>query len=98
MPSKRCLQTPASVLPYGVDWSAWLPAGATITDSQWTIDGQVEGVPSLSLDGHDGTTTWVTVTGAVVGTTHALTNTVTLSQGSVDPRTIYIKGVAQKTT
>lgn len=95
--SKRILQTADGKLDYGVEWEDWLPTGVTIASSEWEISDQVLGVPTLSDDGHDTTETWVTVTGIAVGTTYTLTNKVTLSDGQIDERSIYIKGVAVKT-
>jgi len=49
----------ASVLNYGIDWSDWLPTGATIQTATWTVTGG-SSTHSAIVDGV--TYVWISVT------------------------------------
>lgn len=50
---------PGAVLDYALDWSDWLPAGATISTATWTVVG---GTAISSAIAEGSTTVWISVT------------------------------------
>lgn len=79
------LKDPSAVLDYVFDWLAWL-AGDTIASSSWSVPTgltlvRTEVTPSQAI-------AWIS--GGVVGTTYAVTNTITTAGGRTDTRTITL--------
>jgi hypothetical protein len=77
------LKDPSATLDYTLDWGAWL-ASDTIATSDWTVPTGLtlvrsEVTPSQAI-------AWIS--GGVVGTTYAVTNTITTTGGRTDTRTI----------
>lgn len=77
---------PDAILPYQVDWSDWMPAGDTLTDSEWEADA------GITVDSDTNTTTVTTIwlSGGAVGAVYSLTNHVTTAGGREDDRTITV--------
>lgn len=73
---------------YGLDWSALLAVGETITDSAWAVDPV-----GLTLGTDEITDAIVTVwlSGGTDGTSYKVVNTITTSRGLIDERTVTIK-------
>ena len=78
---------PDAKLDYGCDWSDWLPTGATIATSTWTVTPTG---PTLSADSKSTTATVVWVSGGTAGTVYTLTNRITDSDGRIDDRSIRL--------
>jgi hypothetical protein len=77
------LKDPSATLDYTLDWGAWL-AGDTIATSIWSVPTGLtlersEFTPSQAI-------AWIS--GGVVGTSYAVTNTITTAGGRTDTRTI----------
>lgn len=86
---------PGARLDYGIDWSALIPDGVTITTSTWAQEAGTDGASALTLsdDDHEDVTTVVWVAGGDDGVAYDLTNHVVLSNGAEDERTIRINVV-----
>lgn len=85
------LKDPSAVLPFTVDWSAWLENEQdTAASATWTVpDGLVqESTPAPSLA--DGKAT-VWLSGGILGRTYAVTCQLTTTGGRVDERTLQIR-------
>jgi hypothetical protein len=78
---------PDANLDYGCDWSDWLPTGATIATSVWTVTPTG---PILSADSKSTTATVVWVSGGTAGMVYTLTNRITDSASRVDDRSITL--------
>ncbi len=90
--SRTHVKTPAEILDYGWDWSAWL-AGDTLASSVWTVDAGL----TVVSDGNDATTSSVFVGGGVTGASYVLTNRVTTAGGRTAERTLHLRIVDQRT-
>ncbi len=79
---------PDAVLPYKIDWSAWL-AGATISTSSWIVPS------GLAKDSDSFTSTIATVvlSGGTAGETYRVTNRITTNDGRTDDRSISLRVV-----
>jgi hypothetical protein len=85
------VKDPSAVLPFTVDWSAWLAAEDDTADTAtWIVpDGLVQEVdPAPSLA--DGKAT-VWLSGGTVGETYAVTCRLATVGGRIDDRTIRIR-------
>lgn len=82
------MKDPGAHKDYGVDWSALLAAGETITAATWTVDqpGLTIGATSIS-----GSVCTVWLSGGADGSSYKLTNQITTSRGLVDERIVAIK-------
>lgn len=79
---------PAAALDYGIDWSAALPTGVTISSSTWTAGtGLTASGGSINAAA---TQTAVRLSVGTAGIDYEVTNQVTLSSGEVDERTVLI--------
>ncbi|WP_250481917.1 hypothetical protein [Caballeronia sp. NCTM5] len=83
-------KAPAAILPYDIDWSAWLAPGETITAATVTADTGINVNPS----GKSTTTNAGVVTfwlgGGASGATYMVTITITTNSGAADSRTISV--------
>lgn len=77
---------PDAVLDYGLDWSAWLVTGDTITAATSTPEAGIV-VDSTSFTTTT-TTTWLS--GGTAGTTYLVVVHVTTDDGREDDRTLTI--------
>ncbi len=82
---------PNADLDYGFDWSAWLGAADTITESTWTApaeSGLVTHSPSISDDGKI-TQVWLKA-GIVSAVVFSVTNHIQTSGGRQDDRSLRV--------
>jgi len=86
------LKDPDAVLDYQVDWSDWLPAGDTITASQWFSS---DAALVVDADTFTGTTATVWISGGDNRKRYTVTNRITTDGGRTDDRTITIR-IAQR--
>ena len=94
------LKTTIGELDYSIDWSGsvaeggpWLASEITISSSVWAIDevgGESPAQLSEVSNSNTTTTTTIVVSGGTHGATYRLRNTVTLSNGMDESRTIYV--------
>ncbi len=79
---------PDAVLPYRIDWSAWL-AGAAISTSTWVVPSGLTKVSDSIVDA----ITVVTISGGTAGQTFTITNRITTDDGRTDDRSfeLFIK-------
>ncbi len=95
-PGELILKDPASIEPYGFNWTAYLAdigVGETIIASTYAVTPSVS-PPDLALSG-DGVLpgnlmTVVTLTGGTVGTRYRVMNHITTTTGVVDERSFYV--------
>lgn len=90
---KEFTKDPAAKKDYLLDWSAWLPSGATISSSAWALD--VAPDASLAIAGSPApsntvTTATVWLTGGTLGQRYVLRNRITDSDGRTDDRSVGI--------
>ena len=81
---------PNADLDYGFDWTAWLGAADTITDSTWTVPGEsglTSHSPSISPDGKV-TTVWLKSGNA--GGVYSATNHIKTAAGREDERSLRV--------
>lgn len=87
MMASSFMKDPDANLPFGVDWSGWLPEGDTIESSSWLVPvGLSKGVTNVV-----GGQAIVWLSGGTAGQTYAVTNRVVTVGGLVDDRTIRIQ-------
>lgn len=77
---------PDAKLPYTIDWSDWLESAETISASTWTVPSGI----TKDSDTFGDTSTRIWLTGGTAGTKYTLTNTITVSSGKIDERSICI--------
>lgn len=87
-------KAPGAVLDYAVDWSDWLAAGETITESAWSISPDDDSLVEDSSD-YTGIATVIWVSGGTEGQRYTLVNHITTSAGREDERTIAFS-IAQR--
>ena len=81
---------PNADLDYGFDWTAWLGATDTITESTWTVpaeSGLTTHSPSISTDGKV-TTVWLKSGNA--GGVYSATNHIKTAAGREDERSLRV--------
>lgn len=84
------LKDPQSRVDYALDWVAYLGA-QTIAGSQWAVAPVEPGGLAVLEPRADGSRTAATLTGGVVGHVYSVSNRVTLSDGSIDERSICLR-------
>lgn len=77
---------PDSIIDYGVDWSAWLASGETISTSAWVVP---TGLTNVS-ESNTTTATAIFVSGGDIGETYTLTNRIVTSAGRTEDRSMLI--------
>lgn len=78
---------PDAVLDYGVDWSAWLGSGETISTSTWEVASGM----TMDSDTLSGGTAIVWLSGGEARPyPYVVTNRITTSGGRTDDRSLYI--------
>lgn len=85
-------QRPAERLPYGVDWSAWLPAGDAIVSTEWIAE---DGITVADLGLSDGVHTCL-VSGGEPRTTYRVVSRVTTEAGLIAEHPLRIRVSAQE--
>lgn len=80
-------------LTYTVDWSSWLPTGATITTATWTVENPTGDAVPLVNEATSNTTTRASIvlSGGTAGYVYKVYNTITTSSGSIDRRFFRVK-------
>lgn len=84
------LKDPQSRVDYSVDWSAYLD-GQTVAASLWTVRPQEQGGIAIEEAGFDFTRTSARIAGGVLGHVYTISNLVTLTDGSLDERSITLR-------
>jgi hypothetical protein len=82
-------QDPSANLDYAVDFTAWLPAGDTISTFTVIADSGISATKSNTLSTATIAVIWVS--GGVVGLVYTVTVRVTTTIGRVDDRTFYMR-------
>ena len=83
------IKDPDATLDYGVDWSSYLAAGESLSQSAWSVAPAGELV--LTGEASGATSASVLVAGGTRGRVYRLTNRVTTSAGRTDDRSITIR-------
>lgn len=85
--STSFLKDPSSILDYQWNWTAWLPAGDTISSHTVTVP------TGLTLETSSATTTAVTawISGGTAETECVVTCRIVTTQGRTDERSITLK-------
>lgn len=84
------LKDPASRLDYAIEWLPYLD-GQTIAASEWIVAPSDEGGIAIANERFDATRSAATLSGGIVGHVYSVSNRVTLSDGSVDERSICLR-------
>ena len=90
MPTEYTIsKSPNAILNYGFNWDDWL-GNNTITASTWVIDG-------LTIDTNSFTDTVTTalISGGKVGHSYHAVNTITVSTGEAESRTLHINVISR---
>lgn len=77
---------PAARLDWRFDWSDWLAAGETITESAFTVTGTLQ----VDVSSHNGAKATVWITGGTAGKAGTVTHQVTTDQGRIDRRSVRV--------
>lgn len=84
------LKDPQSRVDYAIDWSGYLD-GQTIAASSWTVSPAEEGGIAIEQSGYALDRSAVRLSGGRIGHVYSVGNRVTLSDGSVDERSITLR-------
>lgn len=84
------LKDPASRLDYSIEWLPYVD-GQTIAGSEWIVQPAEMGGIALDGERFDATRSAATLSGGIVGHVYSVTNRVTLSDGSIDERSICLR-------
>jgi len=84
------LKDPGSRVTYAIDWLPYLD-GETIVESLWTVEPSETGGLASSDEVQEETRTAACLSGGVVGHVYSVSNRVTLSDGSIDERSICLR-------
>lgn len=84
------LKDPDSRVDYAIDWLPYL-GGQTIVDSQWIVEPTEEDGLGADNERRDGSRTAASLAGGIVGHVYSVRNRVTLSDGSIDERSICLR-------
>lgn len=84
------LKDPQSRVDYAIDWALYLDT-QTITASLWTVTPVEEGGVAVDQESFDLARTAVRLSGGLAGHVYSVGNRVTLSDGSVDERSIALR-------
>jgi hypothetical protein len=90
-PLARYKKDPDAVLPYSIEWSAWVPDGETLSTCVWAIDSP--STPTLEIDGSSlaGTVATAVLSGGTAGTVYVVRCRATTTPSTyVDDRSIVI--------
>lgn len=84
------LKDPDSRVDYAVDWRGYLD-GQIIAASGWSVSPDQAGGVTIEAESFDLERAAATLSGGVPGQIYAVANRVTLSDGSIDERTITVR-------
>jgi hypothetical protein len=92
-PGAKIVKDPNAVLPYKMDWTAWLGASATIVTSAWSQTDPADGALAIDSESHDDTTATIIASGGTVGQTYKLTNHIVTDETPTreDDRSFYLQ-------
>ena len=85
------LKDPQSRIDYELDWGAGYLDGQTIVASAWAVTPVEEDGLTVESDSFGLMRSAVRIAGGVAGHVYSLTNRVTLSDGSIDERSISLR-------
>ena len=85
------LKDPAALLDYVVDWGAEYLSGDVLSESSWQVTPVEIGGVSVVSTRFDTETATVTAGGGVEGHLYQLTNSVVLSSGLSDSRSVVLR-------
>lgn len=81
-------------LPYTMDWSHWLPQGASVVSVEYSHNGRVNDSHPLVIHNtgiESGTKTFAEISGGTVNRIYTVTADITLDSGARDRRAFRIK-------
>jgi hypothetical protein len=84
------VKDPGATLDYVIDWSPF-PAGQSIAASEWSVAPQEGGGIAVRASGADKLRTIARLRGGRAGRGYRVANRVTLSDGSVNERSIALR-------
>lgn len=84
------LKDPGARIDYAIDWAPYLD-GQSILASEWQISPMEAGGIAMVEASFSGAKAAARLQGGIVGRTYRLGNLVTLSDGSVDERSITLR-------
>lgn len=84
------LKDPASRLDYSIEWLPYLE-GQTMAGSEWIIAPAEAGGLAVDNERFDATRSVATLSGGIAGHVYSVTNRVTLSDDSIDERSICLR-------
>ena len=88
--SNRFTKDPDAKKTYTINYGTnYLSTGVTISNSTWTVP---TGITKESVDAtnFDDTTATIQVSGGTAGTTYRCVNAITMSDGDIDNRSIFV--------
>ena len=84
------LKDPASKVDYAIEWLPYLD-GQTIAESVWTVDPIEQDGLTASDPRADASRTAASLAGGILGHVYGVSNRVTLSDGSIEERSICLR-------
>ena len=81
------VKDPAAKLDYGFDWAAFLGA-KTISSTSWNVPSDL--INNGSTVNQANTVTTIILSGGTLGKQYVVTNQITMSDGTIDERSITI--------
>lgn len=84
------LKDPSSQVDYALDWTGYLD-GQVIAASAWSVQPAEPGGVIVASAGFDLNRAAARIAGGIAGHVYSVTNQVTLSDGSVDARSLVVR-------
>lgn len=84
------LKDPHSRIDYAIDWGGYLD-GQTIAGSMWSVTPDEAGGIAVEAASFDLNRSAARITGGLVGRVYSVANRVTMSDGSIDERSIALR-------
>lgn len=85
------LKDPGSRIDYEIDWGGGYLDGQTIIGSSWAASPEEPGGLSIDSSSFDLLKSAVRISGGVTGHVYTLTNRVTLSDSTIDERSVALR-------
>ena len=85
------LKDPQSLIDYEMDWGGGYLDGQTIVASAWTVAPVESGGLAVESDSFDLVRSAARIAGGVPGHVYSVANRVTLSDGTIDERSISLR-------
>lgn len=82
---------PGASLDYAIDWGAGYLGVETIASSNWTVEPNETGGISIVSSSAGSTSTQATLAGGIAGNVYRVTNSVALTDGRGDERSITLR-------